>query len=169
MLLQLWQVQVSELFNWSSMLLDLKYWWILWRWGQGWICCVMMFKAEYCEVMQRVLKLRLNGFKQVLVLYKKGAGALWLRMGQLLIRSLGAEIFFHNLSCIQIDGCQWTVDYNKFGCCWDYGWIEQIKSWLRQQSIILFTSDGDKPGGEAGESTRKEGGLAHQHLVFTKR
>jgi len=108
--------------------------------------------------MQRVLKLRLNGFKQVLVLYKKGAGALWLRMGQLLIRSLGAEIFFHNLSCIQIDGCQWTVDYNKFGCCWDYDWIEQIKSWLRQQSIILFTSYGDKPGGEAGESTRKEGG-----------
>ena len=40
------------------------------------MCCVMMFKAEYCEVMQRVLKLRLNGFKQVLVLYKKGAGAL---------------------------------------------------------------------------------------------
>ena len=114
MLLQLWQVQVSELFNWSSMLLDLKYWWILWRWGQGWICCVMMFKAEYCEVMQRVLKLRLNGFKQVLVLYKKGAGALWLRMGQLLIRSLGAEIFFHSLSYIQIGRCQSIVNYKVF-------------------------------------------------------
>ena len=168
MLLQLWQVQVSELFNWSSMLLDLKYWWILWRWGQGWICCVMIFKAEYCEVMQRVLKLRLNGFKQVLVLYKKGAGALWLRMGQLLIRSLCAEIFFHSLSYIQIGRCQSTVDYKVFLRNY-YGGIEQIKSWLRQQSIILFTSDGDKPGGEAGESTRKEGGLAHQHLVFTKR
>ena len=47
----------------SSMLLDLKCRLVLWWWGQG--CeCVMMFKAK---VMHRVLKLRLNGFKQVLV------------------------------------------------------------------------------------------------------
>ena len=84
--------------------------------------------------MHRVLKLRLNDFKQVpVVLYKKeGATALWLRMGQLLIGSLGAEIF-----CPQI---LWNirsiVSTIKF-FFWDCGWFEPTKSCLRQQSIIL--------------------------------